>query len=260
VPTAELLPLDRWAIDRAWQLQQAVIDAYATYQFHIVYQRVHHLCSVDLGSFYLDVLKDRQYTCQEDSLARRSGQTAMFHIAEALVRWLAPILSFTAEEIWRHLPGPHGESVFLETWYEGLTPLEDDAACNREFWELMLKIRDAISKAMEGLRSQDAIGSSLDAEVELHCDTALFEKLSPLGEELRFLFINSNTTVHRATGESTKGGDIEGLTIKVAASCQPKCGRCWHHRADVGTHAEHPELCGRCVDNVAGAGEIRRYG
>ncbi len=146
VPTAELLPLDRWAVDRAWQLQQAVIEAYESYQFHLVYQRVHHFCAVDLGSFYLDVLKDRQYTCQEDSLARRSGQTAMFHIAEALVRWLAPILSFTAEEIWRYLPGERSESVFLDTWYQGLAPLEDSAVCNRDFWEQILKIRPAAFK------------------------------------------------------------------------------------------------------------------
>jgi isoleucyl-tRNA synthetase len=260
VPAADLLPLDRWAVDRAWQLQQEVVDAYATYQFHVVYQRVHHFCSVDLGSFYLDVLKDRQYTCRVDSLARRSGQTAMYHIAEALVRWLAPILSFTAEEIWRHLPGQRGESVFLETWYEGLVPLEDSAACNRDFWELILKIREAVSKALEDLRTRDEIGSSLDAEVELHCQDALFEQLSPLGEELRFIFINSGTSVHRATGEVAASGEVEGLSIRVFASTQPKCARCWQHRPDVGAHAEHPEICGRCVENVEGVGEIRRYG
>ncbi len=226
----------------------------------VVYQRVHHFCSVDLGSFYLDVLKDRQYTCREDSLARRSGQTAMYHIAEALVRWLAPILSFTAEEIWRHLPGQRGESVFLETWYEGLVPLEDSAACNRDFWELILKIREAVSKALEDLRTRDEIGSSLDAEVELHCQDALFEQLSPLGEELRFIFINSGTSVHRATGEVAASGEVEGLSIRVFASTQPKCARCWQHRPDVGAHAEHPEICGRCVENVEGVGEIRRYG
>lgn len=260
VPTADLLPLDRWAIDRAWQLQQEVIEAYRTYQFHVVYQRVHHFCSVDLGSFYLDVLKDRQYTCREDSPARRSGQTAMFHIAEALVRWLAPILSFTAEEIWRHLPGERGESVFLETWYEGLVPLETDAGCNREFWELILKIREAISKATEELRSRDAIGSSLEVEVELHCAPSLFDRLAPLGEELRFLFINSSTTVHRVDDSLLTSGEVEGLAIKVAASDQPKCVRCWQHRADVGASTEHPDICGRCVENVAGNGEIRRFG
>jgi isoleucyl-tRNA synthetase len=260
VAAEDLLPLDRWAIDRAWLLQQEVTEAYETYQFHTVYQRVHHFCSVDLGSFYLDILKDRQYTCQENSRARRSGQTAMYHIAEALVRWLAPILSFTAEEIWRHLPGQHSESVFLEAWYQGLVPLADDSPCNREFWELILKIREVVSKEMEALRATDAIGSTLDAEVELHCNEALFAKLSPLGEELRFILINSDTRVLRATDTDATAGEIEGLTIKALASTQPKCVRCWQHRADVGSHTEHPELCGRCVENVAGDGEVRHYG
>ena len=260
VPIGDLLPLDRWAIDRAWLLQREVIEAYDTYQFNTVYQRVHHFCSVDLGSFYLDVLKDRQYTCREDSRARRSGQTAMYHIAEALVRWLAPILSFTAEEIWRHLPGERGESVFLEAWYERLAPLEDDAACNREFWELILTIREAVSKTMEDLRSRDEIGSSLDAEVELHCDATLYPRLAPLADELRFILINSDTRVLKATPASPASGEIEGLSIVVKPSTQPKCIRCWQHRADVGAHPEHPEICGRCVENVDGAGETRHYG
>ncbi len=260
VPPDQMLPLDRWAVDRAWLLQREVTEAYETYQFNTVYQRVHHFCSVDLGSFYLDVLKDRQYTCQEDSPARRSGQTAMYHIAEALVRWLAPILSFTAEEIWRHLPGQRGESVFLDTWYQGLFPLEDNEACNREFWELILKIREAVSKEMEPLRGRDEIGSSLDAEVDLYCDAALHDRLAPLGEDLRFLFINSATRVHRAEEGAGASTDVEGLTLRVSASTAPKCVRCWHHRDDVGAHPEHPDICGRCAENVAGAGETRRYG
>ncbi|GAB6046958.1 isoleucine--tRNA ligase [Methyloparacoccus murrellii] len=258
VPADRMLPLDRWAVDRAWQLQQEVIEAYETYQFNVVYQRVHHFCSVDLGSFYLDVLKDRQYTCQEDSPARRSGQTAMYHIAEALVRWLAPILSFTAEEIWRHLPGTRGESVFLATWYEGLFPLTEQDACNHEFWELILNIREAVGKELEILRARDGIGSSLDAEVELHCADALYQRLAPVAGELRFLLINSETTVHRSAAAAPD--DLEGLRIVVRPSTAAKCVRCWHHRADVGSHAEHPELCGRCVDNVAGSGETRRLG
>ena len=260
VPPERMLPLDRWAVDRACQLQQEVTAAYETYQFNTVYQRVHHFCSVDLGSFYLDVLKDRQYTCQEDSPARRSGQTAMYHIAEALVRWLAPILSFTAEEIWRHLPGQRGASVFLATWYEGLFTLEEHEACNRAFWELILKIREAVSKEMEQLRTRDAIGSSLDAEVDLYCDAALHDMLAPLGDELRFLFINSATRVHRAEEGPGASTDIEGLILRVSASTAPKCVRCWHHREDVGAHPEHPDICGRCAENVAGSGETRRYG
>jgi isoleucyl-tRNA synthetase len=260
VAPAEMIALDRWAVDRAWQLQQEVIEAYRTYQFHLVYQKVHHFCSVDLGSFYLDVLKDRQYTCQTDSLARRSAQTAMFHIAEGLVRWLAPILSFTADEIWRYLPGPRSESVFLETWYEGLFPLEEDSPYNRELWDFLLKVREAVSKEMEVLRVRDQIGSSLDAEVELHCSEAVYERLGRIGEELRFVFINSKATLFRK-GESdgTLPTDVDGLELKVSASAHAKCVRCWHRREDVGRHTDHPELCGRCVENVAGAGEVRKF-
>jgi len=256
-----LLPLDRWAVDRAWQLQQEVVDAYETYQFHLVYQKVHHFCSVDLGSFYLDVTKDRQYTAKADSVARRSAQTAMWHIAEALARWLAPILSFTSEEIWRHLPGERAESVFLSSWHEGLFPLDDTAPLNRELWDEVLTIREAVSKELEVLRIRGEIGSSLDAEVELHCAPDLFKRLSPLEDEWRFVLISSYAALLPADPghADTLPTEIDGLELKVRASDKPKCVRCWHHRADVGIHAGHPELCGRCVENVDGAGETRRY-
>jgi isoleucyl-tRNA synthetase len=255
-----MIALDRWAVDRAWQLQQEVVEAYRTYQFHLVYQKVHHFCSVDLGSFYLDVLKDRQYTCRTDSLARRSAQTAMFHIAEALVRWLAPILSFTADEIWRYLPGERSGSVFLETWYEGLFPLDENSPYNRELWDFVLKVRESVSKEMEILRVREEIGSSLDAEVALYCAEPVYERLARLGEELRFVFISSDAAV-LPNGEGAAGlpTEVEGLELNVVPSPHAKCVRCWHHRADVGASPEHPELCGRCVENVAGTGEIRRY-
>ena len=256
----DMLALDRWAVDRAYQLQREVAEAYESYQFHLVYQKVHHFCSVDLGSFYLDVLKDRQYTCQENSLPRRSAQTALFYIAEALVRWLAPIVSFTADEIWRHLPGPRSESVFLETWYESLFPLAPGSLYDREFWDFVLKVREAVSKELEVLRVRDAIGSSLDAEVALYASEPVFEALSRIGDELRFVFITSSATVLRR--EAGTGGlptEIDGLELVVQASPHPKCIRCWQHRPDVGSHPDHPEICGRCVENVAGSGEIRKY-
>ena len=260
VAPGDMIALDRWAVDRAWQLQQEVVEAYRTYQFHLVYQKVHHFCSVDLGSFYLDVLKDRQYTCRTDSLARRSAQTAMFHIAEALVRWLAPILSFTADEIWRYLPGERSGSVFLETWYEGLFPLDENSPYNRELWDFVLKVRESVSKEMEILRVREEIGSSMDAEVALVCAEPVYERLARLGEELRFVFISSDAAV-LPNGEGAAGlpTEVEGLELNVVPSPHAKCVRCWHHRADVGASPEHPELCGRCVENVAGTGEIRRY-
>ena len=261
VAAEQLLPLDRWAVDRAWQLQEEVINAYATYQFNLVYQKVHHFCSVDLGSFYLDVTKDRQYTCKGGSLARRSAQTAMYHIAEALTRWLAPILSFTSDEIWRFLPGDRPESVFLSTWYEGLHPLTESSPMNREFWDFVLQVREAVSKELEVLRIRNAIGSSLDAEVELYCSPDVLARLSPLEDELRFVFITSYAKVFPESPEHADKlpTEIEGLELRLRASDKTKCVRCWHHRVDVGTHAGHPELCGRCVENVEGAGEKRLY-
>ena len=250
-----LLPLDRWVVDRAHALQLEVQEAYATYQFHNVYQKVHHFCSVDLGSFYLDVLKDRQYTTRVDSPVRRSGQTAMYHLAEALTRWLAPILSFTSEEIWRHLPGDRGESVFLETWYEGLYRLDDTTPYDVAFWEEILRIRESISKSLEGLRSSEAIGSSLDAEIALSVNSKLYAQLKPVEADLRFIFINSDTKV--LEDASLPEGEVR---IEAKASQAPKCIRCWQHREDVGAHAEHPEICGRCVDNVTGPGETRVLG
>ena len=261
VPADKLLPLDRWAVDRAWQLQQDVVNAYETYQFHLVYQKVHHFCSVDLGSFYLDVTKDRQYTSKADSLARRSAQTAMYHIAEALARWLAPILSFTSDEIWRFLPGERPESVFLATWYDGLYALDDSSTMNRAFWDFVLQVREAVSKELEVLRIRNEIGSSLDAEVELYCSPQVLARLLPLEDELRFVFITSYAA---ALPESPEHADklpteIDGLELRLRPSDKTKCVRCWHHRHDVGVHADHPELCGRCVENVDGMGETRLY-
>ncbi|MGI2323896.1 MULTISPECIES: isoleucine--tRNA ligase [unclassified Methylococcus] len=262
VKPEDMLALDRWVVDRALAIQQEVIEAYETYQFNTIFQKTHHFCSVDLGSFYLDVLKDRQYTCKTDSLPRRSGQTAMYHIAEAMVRWLAPVLSFTAEEIWQYLPGQREESVFLSEWYDGLFGLDENSRCDRAFWDQMLKIREAVSKELEILRVRGEIGASLDAEVELFCDPPLFRKLSEAGDELRFVLLTSYATVKPAAEAGTDAlpTEIPGLELKLAASGKPKCVRCWHHRHDVGTHPDHPELCGRCVDNVAGTGELRTFG
>ena len=258
----QMLPLDRWAVDRAWQLQQQVVDAYENYQFHQIYQKVHHFCAVDMGSFYLDVIKDRQYTCKADSLARRSAQTAMHHVAEALVRWLAPILSFTADEIWECLPGERAESVFLVEWYEGLEPLPEDASMNRDFWDRVLEVREEVSRELEKLRERGGIGSSLEAEVAIYCDDPYREVLGRLGDELRFVLVTSRAVV-LPLSEAPQGAeaaeDIEGLKILAEPSSHAKCVRCWHRRSDVGSHPDHPELCGRCVENVEGQGETRRY-
>lgn len=262
VAYADMLALDRWAVDRACLLQEEVIKAYEGYQFHQVYQKVHNFCTVDMGSFYLDVIKDRQYTCRTDSLARRSTQTAMYHIAEALVRWLAPILSFTADEVWEFLPGEREESVFLTTWYEGLEPLPEEFPMNRGFWDKVIAVRQAVAKEIEKLRERGGVGSSLEAEVSLYCDEELWHLLRRLEDELRFVLITSKAEVlplaQAAAGAEVASG-IEGLKILVTPSPHPKCVRCWHRRFDVGRYPEHPDLCGRCVENVEGSGEVRRY-
>ncbi|MEY2701053.1 MAG: isoleucine-tRNA ligase [Pseudomonadota bacterium] len=262
VPLQSMLALDRWALDRAWHLQQDIIAAYENYQFHTVYQKAHHFCAVDLGAFYLDVLKDRQYTCQTDSLPRRSAQTALYHIAEAMTRWLAPILSFTAEEIWQYLPGKRADSVFFTTWYEELVPMDATAALQSHDWDLLIKVREAVSKELESLRAQGDIGASLDAEVDLFASTDLHALLEKTGTELRFLLLTSEARIHLADTriDGATGSSIEGLQLVIRPSQHGKCVRCWHHRPDIGHSPAHPELCGRCVENVEGHGETRHIG
>ncbi|MCF6251481.1 MAG: isoleucine--tRNA ligase [Methylococcaceae bacterium] len=261
VATQDMLPLDRWAVDRAYLLQQDVIAYYETYQFQQIYQRVHHFCAMDLGSFYLDIIKDRQYTAKTDCLARRSAQTAMYHVVEALARWLAPITSYTADEIWQYLPGERSDSIFLETWYKKLFELDTDTVMNREFWEKIMWVRTAVSKEIEQVRSKGSIGSSLNAEVELYCNEEYFSVLNQLSSELHFIFITSGASLadEKFCPEDAIQTEIKGIKLKVSASEHAKCTRCWHQRYDVGEHKKHIELCGRCVENIDGAGEIRQF-
>ncbi len=261
VPVADLVALDRWALWRTEQLQSEVIEAYREYQFHLIYQKVHNFCSVDLGGFYLDVLKDRLYTTPAGSHARRSAQTAMFWIIEAMARWLAPILSFTAEEIWRYMPGTRGESVFLETWCA--LPAEAKQAPQID-WAAILDLRSAVARELEKLRNTGAIGAPLDASIDLYCSGSLLDTLQRFGDELRFVFITSEARVHPVAERPSDAvpaeeGEQNGSWIVVRASEATKCVRCWHKRPDVGAHPEHPEICGRCVTNVTGTGEQREW-
>jgi len=261
VAPENMLALDAWAVDRALLLQKDIIASYEDFQFHQIYQKVFNFCVVDLGGFYLDIIKDRQYTTPENSLARRSCQTAMYHIIEAMVRWLAPILSFTAEELAHHIPGERADSVFLETWYEGLFEISSSQALGRDFWQKVLEARSVISKQLELARKEGQIGSSLAAEVELYCSQEWLDIFLQLDDELRFVLITSSVTLHAIDEKiaSAADTDIDGLAIAVSASSHEKCVRCWHFREDVGSHQEHPELCGRCVDNIEGDGEVRHF-
>jgi isoleucyl-tRNA synthetase len=254
LPADELIDLDRWAMARAARLQESICDAYERYEFHIIYQELHNFCVVDMGGFYLDVIKDRLYTTGTDSRPRRSAQTAMMHIAEAMVRWIVPILSFTGEEIWRALPGKRDASVLLTTWYEfpDVGDLELD-------WERLIRIRNSVAKALEDLRTSNVIGSGLDARVEVFADGEVLAELQRLGDELRFVFITSEAFASPAAERPDDAMEAEDVWIRVAATENGKCTRCWHRRPDVGVVAKHPELCGRCVDNIDGEGEARAY-
>ena len=259
VPVEQLIAIDRWAIERTRELQNEIIAAYREYAFHLIYQKVHNFCVVDLGGLYLDVLKDRLYTTPANSHARRSAQTALWHIAEAMTRWLAPILSFTAEEIWRSLPGKHADSVFLSTWHE--LPATTASGVN---WSVLLALRSDVVGELERLRAAGEIGAPLEAELDIYCSNAPHGELAQLGDELRFLTITSAARLHRvaaAPADAVVAGSVTGggVWLKLRPSSATKCVRCWHLSADVGASHEHPELCLRCVGNLTMPGETRQF-
>lgn len=261
VKPKNMLALDRWAVAQAHRTQEEIIQAYDTYQFHAIYRKIHQFCSIDMGSFYLDIIKDRQYTTKADSLARRSAQTAMYHIMEALVRWMAPILSFTAEEIWQFMPGKRNESVFLNTWYKGLAEVSENETMNKEYWEKLRLVRDAVNKEIEAQRNAGKVGAALEAEVNLYCEPELKEKLDALENELRFVLITSKAKVHLLNSHATDLTETEvpGLSLRVLPVTYQKCERCWHRMEDIGSDAAHPTLCSRCIVNVEGKGEVRKF-
>ncbi len=256
---AELLALDRAALARAADLDRSLREAYEDFQFHIVYQRLHHFCVVDLGAFYLDVLKDRLYTSPASSRERRSAQTVLWHMLEVLVRHMAPILSFTAEEVWRYMPGERAASVFLNTWHD--MEVSSEASVDLAFWSLLLDLRQAVGPELERLRVSGAVGSSLDAEIDLYAGPELHAQLAELTDELRYIFITSDARVHEADPrpEAAVATARADLGIVVKPSPHAKCARCWHHRPEVGRFADHPALCARCHDTLAGSPRARRY-
>jgi isoleucyl-tRNA synthetase len=254
VPPEELVDLDRWAVGRAAKLQQSVLKAYEEYAFHRVYQELHNFCVVDMGSFYLDIIKDRMYTTGADSHPRRSAQTAMYHIVEAMVRWLAPILSFTAEEIWNELPGERETFVLLSTY-----PVFASSNETVVDWDQLIAVRTVVDKALEELRDAGTIGSPLEAVVTIYADGSLLSTLSQLGDELRFVFITSGASAKALSKAPAGAVEGENFKVSVAASENQKCIRCWHRREDVGSVKGHEEICGRCAGNVDGPGEQRAF-
>lgn len=246
---ADMVALDRWIVHRAYEVQEKIKAAYDRYDFAEIVQALLNFCSVDLGSLYLDVTKDRLYTMREDSRGRRSAQSAMFHIAEAFVRWIAPVLSFTADEMWGYLPGERTGNVLFATWYDGLAPLPEGAALNAADFDQLLALREQVAKVLEPMRANGLIGAALEAEIAVSVNAVTAAKWQPLAEELRFFFISGDVTVSEVSADE--------IFVLATPTTKSKCVRCWHHRADVGQHAAHPELCGRCVTNIDGAGEDR---
>lgn len=261
VAPEQMLQLDRWIVEQAQKLQTLVLDSYENYDFLIIYQQVHNFCSDDLGSFYLDVIKDRQYTCKADGIPRRSAQTALFHIAEALVRWIAPILSFTADEIWQYLPGERAESVFLSEWYTAFPNFSKPSQMDDVYWRTVLQARTEVNKVLEIARNNGVLGSGLEAELILYCDADLFKVLTRLQNELRFVLITSQAQIAPLSeaGSNAIKTEMPGLQIAVTKSMHEKCQRCWHRTADVNQNADYPHICDRCVDNLSEVGEHRVY-
>ena len=262
VKPEEMVVLDRWAVGRAKAAQEEIIAAYERYDFLGVVQRLMQFCSVEMGSFYLDIIKDRQYTAKSDGIARRSCQTALYYISEALVRWMAPIMSFTADEIWGFLPGKREQFVFTEEWYDGLFGLEESQPMNDEFWAELLKVRGEVNKVIEQARNDKRLGGSLEASVTLYADDALATKLHSLGNELRFVLLTSGAKVaplSAADDTAVASELLKGLKIGLEKAQGDKCPRCWHYTTDVGHDAAHPEVCGRCATNIAGDGEERDF-
>ncbi|NKF50993.1 isoleucine--tRNA ligase [Shewanella sp. WXL01] len=261
VAPQEMVALDRWVVRRAAALQEEIITAYDQYNFHQVTQKLMQFCSVELGSFYLDIIKDRQYTAKAEGHARRSCQSALYHIAEAMVRWMTPILSFTADEVWQLLPGERGEYVFTEEWYQGLESVTVENDLSDEYWQQLLTVRTEVNKVIEQARRDKRIGGSLEANVTLYADAELKQALAKVGDELRFVLLTSGVTVVDLdqAGADAVETELANLKLAVAKSEAHKCERCWHYRDEVGSIEAHPTLCQRCVTNIEGDGEKRDF-
>lgn len=255
VKPEEMMVLDRWAVDCAYQAQNEIKDAYDNYQFHAVIQRLMKFCSIEMGSFYLDIIKDRQYTTKADSLARRSCQTALWHIAEALVRWIAPVLSFTADEIWQYIPGERGEFVFTEEFYNGLFALNANEQMNDAYWQQVITLRNEVNRVLEQARNDKIIGAALEAELTIYANDTYAPLLAKLQNELRFVLLTSKAEVKPLADADVAEGEVKGFAVKVVRSANHKCPRCWHYSDS----KDAESLCSRCDENVNGQGEVRQF-
>ena len=255
VPVEQMFEIDRYAMAETARLQADIAASFERYEFHPVVARLQNFCSEDLGGFYLDILKDRLYTTGVDSVARRSAQTALWHIAHALLRIMAPILSFTAEEAWAVFAGEQAfadsdETIFTQTLWQFPAIADGEALLGK--YALLRAVRTDVTKQLEEVRASGAIGSSLQAELTLAAAGAKYDALASLDDDLKFVFITSAATVDKVAEEAEEA-------VAVTPSDAPKCERCWHYRRDVGHDPAHPGLCGRCTANLFGSGEKRRF-
>ncbi|HBO18395.1 MAG TPA: isoleucine--tRNA ligase [Methylophilaceae bacterium] len=248
LPVKEWLSIDRYALFLTHQLQDHIKQDYSSYEFHLGMQKFVSFCSEDLGGFYLDILKDRLYTSNENSKARRAAQSAIFHITHTLMRLMAPVLSFTADEIWQILMPQSDELVFMDTWYD--IPAHGLNARELLAWEHIIHVRAIANKKIEELREKGLVGSSLQAQIEIYASGEIYQSLSSLHEDLKFVMITSEAKLHERQGD---------LHIDVSASEYKKCDRCWHYREEVGSHDEHPSICNRCISNLFEKGEVRLH-
>lgn len=249
--------IDSWIVAHAKALQIDIQQQSERYNFVAIVQAIYHFSCDQLGSVYLDIIKDRQYTAQRDSQARRSAQSALYHLIHAFARWLAPFITFTAEEIYSHIPGTSdSDSILLETWYQ--LPIIKPTITESD-WELLLKVREAVHKVAENKRNNKQIGSLLSCNLVLYVDAAVASRLAPYLNELHFFFITSSVTIATFDGSAGEASIIPNMRIAITNSDAPKCTRCWHHNTTIGTHAAHPQLCARCVMNIETIGETRRF-
>ncbi|WP_338521724.1 isoleucine--tRNA ligase [Candidatus Legionella polyplacis] len=252
---ALLVEIDRWIIFRCMRLQKEVIKAYDQYNFHIVYQKIYNFCLLDMSGFYLDIIKDRQYTNAKESKARRSCQTAMFHIVHSLTRMLAPILSFTSEEIWKNIPGSNNDSIFIQSWYDKWPNISN---VKMYFWDEIQKLRNQVNKELEKQRVLGIIKSSLETEVMLYVNREFFLSLQRIENELKFILLVSSVKIFRIDNEILDQFDTN-IKILIKKSKYKKCERCWHRSKDIGNNLKYLDLCNRCIGNMTGNEEQRIF-
>jgi len=255
-----MLELDKWIIYQTALLQEEIILAYNDYQFHLIFHKIHNFCVNELGSFYLDIIKDRLYTAKTEGLPRRSAQTALYYLSEYLVRWLSPILSFTAEEIWEYMPGERTKSVFLSTWFHAPV-VQLQMPFTAEYWQNIILFRNCVNKVLEGARNTAIIGSSLEADLEIYADATWQALLKNLKFELSFVVLTSRVSLHAVESKPSNAlpTEIAGIWLSIKSFQAEKCERCWNRSESVHKNAQHPNICARCITNVTGEGEQRSY-